>query len=189
MKIIEKFYFFVGILLLYQGILGILFFNIHGDVGFIVFGTLLTILGIVTILISIRLLETISPPPLSPWGVIPGAISFLFIGILFLFGNILFYYYLSGLFLSWGATAIFWILVKLCKKRDKDFEPKLDIIESSEIPEEEIKQDLKNAEIDPTGQIQMIINICCFLKEAGTAEVCPKCKAHLNFGGVEEEGS
>ena len=154
----QKFQFSVGVLLLCQGILGIIFFSIYGDIGFIVGGILLTISGIFPLLISIRPREAMAPPPMSPLNGIIGAISFLFFGFLFLFGNNWFFYYVSGLLFSWSVTAIIWGLMKGIKKSDKEFEPKLDIVGYSEIQEKEITRELKTAEIDNSGHIQMIIN-------------------------------
>ena len=48
--------------------------------------------------------------------------------------------------------------MKRIKKSDKEFEPKLDIVEYSGMQEEEITRELKNGGIDYTGHIQMIIN-------------------------------
>jgi len=158
MNFIEKFQFSSGILLLCQGILGIVFFSMYGNVGFLVFGILLTIFGIIPLLISIRPPEAMPSPPERSWNVIPGVISFLFFGFLFLLNKSLFYYYLSGLFLSWGITAIAWVLMMGIKKIDKEFKPKLDIVGYPEMQEEEIMRELKNTGIYHTGQIQMIIN-------------------------------
>lgn len=158
MNFTEKFQFGIGVLFLCQGNLGIIFFSMYGNAGFLVFGILLIIFGIIPLLISIRPSETIPSPPKRSWNVIAGVISFLFLGFLFLFSKNLFYYYLSGLFLSWGITAIAWSLMIGIKKIDKEFKPILDIIGYPEMQDEEIMSELKNTGIYPTGQIQMIIN-------------------------------
>lgn len=167
MELREKFQFGVGLLLLWEGIVGIVLFSNYGDRGHTAWGIIAIIGGAIFLFISVKpRTESPSPRLFKTADQVFFAICFLAAGFLVLFltlfgetgGSAVSNYYISAVLLSWGVLPFTWILVKRIRNiEEKKIEPRLEIIEFGEIQEEKITQELKNAGIIPTGEVQMII--------------------------------
>ncbi len=163
----EKFKFGVGLLLLWEGIVGIILFSHYGDQGHTAYGIIAIIGGAIFLFLSVKPRE--ERPSFRLFKTADQvffAILFLSAGLLVFFltlfgetgGSVVSNYYISGVLLSWGVLPFTWILVKRIRNiEEKKLEPRLEIIEFGEIQEQEIAHELKIAGISPTGEVQMII--------------------------------